>query len=183
MPPYGPLASLELMPGFQRLRRRARACARSGELQNVQFLRGVATSTGRRPSRHRYAAPAIPVLGVGFRPLPERTPYRLDELPTRKAHIVETLLLGAVITLLVSRRLLLAVQERLRRTSYKMPEQRWAAIFAAAAPAILDIVLLLRRVSKVIARRLESMLLHEAPDPNRSRQLLIERVECSAAWA
>ena len=109
--------------------------------------------------------------------------YRLEELPTRKAHIVETLLLGAVITLLVSRRLLLAVQERLRRTSYKMPEQRWAAIFAAAAPAILDIVVLPPRVSKVITRRLESMLLHEAPDPNRSRQLLIERVECGAAWA
>ena len=109
--------------------------------------------------------------------------YRLEELPTRKAHIVETLLLGAVITLLVSRRLLLAVQERLRRTPYKMPEQRWAAIFAAAAPAILDVVLLPPRVSKVIARRLESMLLHEAPDPNRSRQLLIERVERGAAWA
>ena len=108
--------------------------------------------------------------------------YRLEELPTRKAHIVETLLLGAVITLLVSRRLLLAVQERLRRTSYKMPEQRWAAIFAAAAPAILDIVLLPPRVSKVIARRLEPMLVHEAPDPNRSRQLLIERVECGLAW-
>ena len=109
--------------------------------------------------------------------------YRLDELPTRKAHIVETLLLGAVITLLVSRRLLQAVRERLRRTPYKMPEQRWAAIFAAAAPAILDIVRLPPRVSKVIARRLESMLLHEAPDPNRSRRLLIERVESGAAWA
>ena len=91
---------------------------------------------------------------------------------------VETPLLGAVITLRVSRRLLLAVQQRLRRTSCKMPEQRWAAIFAAAAPAILDIVVLPPRVSKVIARRLESMLLHEAPDPNRARQLLIERVEC-----
>ena len=109
--------------------------------------------------------------------------YRLDELPTRKALIVETLLLGAVITLLVSRRLRQAVRERLRRTPYKMPEQRWGAIFAAAAPAILDIVLPPPRVSKVIARRLESMLLHEAPDPNRSRQLLIERVESGAAWA
>ena len=58
--------------------------------------------------------------------------YRLDELPTSKAHIVETLLLGAVITLLVSRRLLQAVRERLRRTAYKMPEQRWAALFAGA---------------------------------------------------
>ena len=109
--------------------------------------------------------------------------YRLQELPTRKAHIVEILLLGAVNTLLVSHRQLLVVQERLRRTSYKMPEQRRAAIFAAAAPAILDIVVLPQRVSKVIARRLESMLLHEAQDANRSRQLLIERVECGAAWA
>ena len=108
--------------------------------------------------------------------------YRLDQLPTRKAHIVETLRLGAVITLLVSRRLLKAVRERMRCTPYKMPEQRWAAIFAAAAPAILDIVLLPPRVSKVIARCLESMLLHEAPDPNRSRRLLIERVESDAAW-
>ena len=110
----------------------------------------------------------------------EQSHYRLEELPTRKAHIVETLLLGAVITLLVSRRLPQAVQECLRGTSYKMPEQRWAAIFAAAAPAILDIVLLPPRVSKVIAWRLESMLLHGAPDPNRSRQLLIERVQRGA---
>ena len=35
----------------------------------------------------------------------------------------------------------------------------------------------------VIARRLESMLLNEAPDPNRSRRLLVERVERGAAWA
>ena len=48
---------------------------------------------------------------------------------------------------------------------------------------LLDIVLLPPRVSTVIARRLESMLFHEAPDPNRSRQLLIERVESGTAWA
>ena len=65
---------------------------------------------------------------------------RLDELPTSKAHLVETLLLGAVITLLVSHRLLQGARERLRRTAYKRPEQRWAALFAGAATAILDIV-------------------------------------------
>ena len=109
--------------------------------------------------------------------------YRLEELPIRKAHIVEILLLGAVITLLLSRRLLRAVQERLRHCGYQMPEQRWAAIFAAAAPTMLDIIVLPPRVSNVIARRLESMLLHEAPDPNRSRKLLLERVESGHAWA
>ena len=35
----------------------------------------------------------------------------------------------------------------------------------------------------VISRRLESMLLNEAPDPNRSRRFLVERVERGAAWA
>ena len=59
---------------------------------------------------------------------------------------------------------------------------RWSAIFAAAAPAILDIVLLPPRVSKIIARRLEPRLLHKAPDPNRSRGLLVERVEFGAVW-
>ena len=108
--------------------------------------------------------------------------YRLEDLPTRKAHIVEILLLGAVITLLVSRHLLDAVRHRWRRRNWMMPEQRWAALFAAVAPAMLDILMLPPRASKVLARRLESMLLHEAPDPNRSRRLLIERVEAGVAW-
>ena len=50
-----------------------------------------------------------------------RSHFRLDELPTRKAHIVETLRIGAVITLLVSLRLLQDVRERLRRTPYRCP--------------------------------------------------------------
>ena len=88
----------------------------------------VATALNRPPNRGR-------PIELIFKEL--KSHYRLDELPTSKAHIVETLLLGAVITLLVSRRLLQAVRERLRRTAYKMPEQRWAALFAGAATAIL----------------------------------------------
>jgi IS4 transposase len=109
--------------------------------------------------------------------------YRLDELPTSKGHIVETLLLGAVITLLVSRRLLDSVRHRLRGTGWQIPEQRWAAILAAAAAAILDVLLLPLAASKTIARRLEPMLLHEAADPNRKRKLLVQRVEFGLAWS
>ena len=86
MPPYGSLANLELTAGLPRLRRRVRTCARSDELQNVQFLRGVATSTKRRSSRHARAAPGILALGVGFRPLPERTPVSYF-LITHQAHL------------------------------------------------------------------------------------------------
>ena len=113
--------------------------------------------------------------------------YRLDELPTRNAHIVEALLIGAVITVLVSRRPLQAVRERLRRTPYTLTEQRPAAILAAPAPApapaILDIVFPPPQMSKVFARRLESIVLHQAPDQNRSRRFLIERVKSGASRA
>ena len=109
--------------------------------------------------------------------------YRLDQLPSSKAHIVEALLLSAVITLLVSRRLLAAVREKLRRERKRVPEQRWAAVFAAAASEILSIVVLAKRHAKAIASRLEPILLHEAADPNRNRKLLLERIDSRCLWA
>ncbi|MEQ8234813.1 MAG: IS4 family transposase [Gammaproteobacteria bacterium] len=112
-----------------------------------------------------------------------KTHYRLDELPTRKAPVVEALILTSIITLLVSRRLLDAVRKRLRRSPYRIPEARWASLFAAVTASILDIVLLPARTAKALAQRLEPMLLHEATDPNRSRLLLLERVDKGAAWA
>jgi putative transposase len=109
--------------------------------------------------------------------------YRLDELPTRKAPVVEALLLASIITLLVSRRLLDAVRQRLKRLRHRIPEGRWAALFAAVASSILDLVLLPLRTSRALARRLEPMLLREAIDPNASRILLLQRVDQGIAWA
>ena len=103
--------------------------------------------------------------------------------PRRPGYCLQLADFASVATGQRSRCLIQAVRERLRRTPYKVPEQRWAATFAATAPAILDVILLPPRGSKVIARHLESMLFHEAPDPNRSRKLLIERVESGVAWA
>ena len=108
--------------------------------------------------------------------------YRLTELPSRKAHVVETLLLAAVITLLVSRRLLDAVRRRLRQRPHQVPEERWAAVFASFARDLLDLVLLPARRAAPFGRQLSRLLLHEAADPNLSRVLLIERVETGCAW-
>jgi putative transposase len=109
--------------------------------------------------------------------------YRLDQLPSRKAPIVEALMLSSVITLLVSRRLLDAVRKRLRRNRHRVPEGRWASLFAAVALSILDLLVLPQRTAKALARRLEPMLLYEAPDPNVSRLLLLQRVDQGVAWA
>ena len=109
--------------------------------------------------------------------------YRLDELPTRKGRIVEALILSSIITLLVSRELLDAVRRRLRRLRHRIPEGRWASLFAAAASSILDLLTLPARTARALARRLEPMLLHEAIDPNRGRLLLLQRVDQGLAWA
>lgn len=103
--------------------------------------------------------------------------YRLEDMPSRKAHIVETLLLASVVTLLASRRLLLAVREKLRNERGDVPEGRWASVFAAFASQMLDLLMAPARQSRAIGRWLEAMLLHEATDPNVSRRLLLARVQ------
>ena len=120
-------------------------------------------------------------VGLIFKEL--KSHYRLAELPTRKARVVEALVLSSIITLLVSRRLLDAVRRRLRRMRHRIPEGRWASLFAAAAVNILGLLLMPARTARTLAKRLEPMLLHEAVDPNRSRLLLMQRVDEGAAWA
>jgi len=106
-----------------------------------------------------------------------KTYYRLGEIPSRKPHIVEALLYATLTTLIVSRRLLQAVREALRTRRRVIPEGRWAAIFTAVSAAILDLVLAPAQLVRHAAKWTEAMLLHEAVDPNLTRQLLIARAE------
>ena len=106
--------------------------------------------------------------------------YRLGDIPSRKPHIVEALLYATLTTLVVSRRLLHAVREALRQRQRVVPEGRWAAIFTAVSSVILDLILAPAHLSREAAKCIERMLLHEAIDPNLSRQLLLARVENGA---
>ena len=108
--------------------------------------------------------------------------YRLEDLPSRKPHIVEALLYATLVTLVVSRRLLRAVRQALRGRPHAVPEGRWAAIFATVSSAVLDLVLAPARLARDLARWTEAMLLHEAVDPNLSRHLLLACVENGATW-
>ncbi len=108
--------------------------------------------------------------------------YGLEGVPSRKPHIVEALLYATLVTLVASRRLLRAVREALRGQPHAVPEGRWAAIFAAAAGSILDLLLAPARLIRDLAKRTERMLLHEAADPNLSRPSLLARLENGATW-
>lgn len=65
--------------------------------------------------------------------------YRLEDLPSRKPHVVEALLYASLVTLVVSRRLLRAVRRTLRGSQRVVPAGRWATLFAVVSTTILDL--------------------------------------------
>jgi hypothetical protein len=55
-------------------------------------------------------------------------------------------------------------------------------VFASVAAQILDLMLAPAKIAAAMARWVEAMLLHEAVDPNVSRQLLLTRVQNGVNW-
>ena len=116
-----------------------------------------------------------------FRELKGR--YELEQLPSRSASAVETLIVSSVIGLLASRRLLAAVRQRLAEDHRRVREERWSSLLATLGTSVLEVVLLPARVAKPLCERLEALLLHEAPDPNVKRLSLLERIDQGKQWA
>ena len=112
------------------------------------------------------------LIELAFRQL--KSHYRLDQMPSRKRHIVETLLYAAFLTMFLSRELLAHVRSRLRR-DIRVPDDRWAALFAAVAQDLLALVVRPASTARLLAPAVDAVLLREAPDPNRSRRLLGQR--------
>jgi len=103
--------------------------------------------------------------------------YRIEDLPSRKREIVEALVYAAVLTLVVSRRLLAAVRAKLRSKRDRLPEQRWARVFAALSQDLLTLALGTGAEARRLERLLTATMLHEAVDPNAGRRRLLEAVE------
>jgi putative transposase len=103
--------------------------------------------------------------------------YRIEDLPSRKREIVEALVYAAVLTLVVSRRLLAAVRAKLRSKRERLPEQRWAQVFAALSQDLLSLALGTSAETRRLERLLTVTMLHEAVDPNAKRRRLLESVE------
>jgi hypothetical protein len=130
-----------------------------------------------RASRNRQdgCKPARWTIELVFRELKRH--YRLDQMPSASKPVVEALLYAALLTLVVSRELLAALRRRLKQLAHRLPEERWAALFAQFAQQMLWLLLSPRAQSRPLADRLARVLAQEAVDPNRSRRRLIGRVE------
>jgi hypothetical protein len=98
--------------------------------------------------------------------------HRLEQLPTRKRFVAESLIYAALLSLLLSRRLC----QRLLPQKRPFAPERWARLFATFALDILALFLA-RRPSTTLERRLARVLRREAPDPNARRPNLLHRVQ------
>jgi putative transposase len=95
-----------------------------------------------------------------------KTHYRIDQLPTRRRTVTESLIYAAVLTMLLGRRL-----RQWRTTSRpalaaRATFDRWAVVFGSFAHDVLDVLFGPRGLRLLLARRLKRLLLHEAKDPN-----------------
>jgi putative transposase len=107
--------------------------------------------------------------------------YQLENLPSQKQQIVEALIYTAILTLMVSK----TIQKTLKTVSddsisdqaeTHFPILRTAAVLSAVSVCLLDAVLKQAGVQKA-EFSLTQLILREAADPNRSRMLLLKRIQ------
>ena len=103
--------------------------------------------------------------------------YRLEQLPSSRRDVVEALIFATLLSAAVSKSLLAAVRAKLRAFAERLPDQRWAVLFASVARDLLFIALQPRRQTALVTRRVVDLLTHEAIDPNASRPPLILAIE------
>ena len=110
-----------------------------------------------------------------------KSSYQLESMPSCKSHVVEAFLYASFLTLLASRSLLLAVRRWGALEQRRTPMERWARLFASVAPDLLPLLLDPPCMAPARERPILLFLLAEAPDPNRTRELLLDRT--GLQWA
>jgi len=101
--------------------------------------------------------------------------YRLDQLPSRKPHIVEALVLASLLGVAASRALRTAIEHGYR--TRPLPSQRWSLLLGAVAHDLLTCILGPQARAIRTERELLRLLVDEGPDPNVGRASLLEAVE------
>jgi IS4 transposase len=103
--------------------------------------------------------------------------YRLEDMPSSKKEVVEALLYAALLTLIVSRRLLALIRQALGPKAARVKEHRWAAVVESVAQELLQILTRPLQEVEILLPRVTTFLLHEAVDPNKSRPGLLTSIE------
>ncbi|HKP95880.1 MAG TPA: transposase [Fibrobacteria bacterium] len=107
------------------------------------------------------------LIELAFREL--KSQYAMESTPSSRSHIVEALLYAAFLTMVVSRRWLKMLRQKIGALSKRCPTERWAAIFRMVAADLLAILVRPSREAVEIAGRIMPMIREEIIDPNAGR--------------
>jgi IS4 transposase len=107
--------------------------------------------------------------------------YRLDDMPSAKKVVVDSLIYASILTLAASRALYRAVSKWMKERANRMPVERWAVVFTSAADEVLLALVGSRDLRAALDRHVFRFLCHEAVDPNAGRLLLMQRACGKAA--
>lgn len=110
--------------------------------------------------------------------------YRLEQMPSSRKEVVESLFYAAFITCVLSWRLLQVIRQKLKKQAEFIRLERWAAIFNESAETLLTIMTAPTLVSDYLQQKFLKMVRLEVIDPNKDRLSLLQRTETQLApWA
>jgi len=99
--------------------------------------------------------------------------YKLDCISSGKECIVEALIYTALLTLIISRRILSLLREELPKYAPRMKSLRWARVFLVAANTILRDVLIYQGINPEGYQPWFGLFIAESIDPNINRESVL----------
>lgn len=100
-----------------------------------------------------------------------KSTYRIDTLPFENKEVVEALIYTAILSLLVSRRLLAEVRATNPEYADRLPRLRWARAYANMASTLFQLILRDAGIENPLEKQMD-ILVEVAIDPNVSRERL-----------
>jgi len=105
-----------------------------------------------------------------------KSQLRIEQIPSGNKSVADCLLYASLLALALGRRLHHALcRHRSEEHCVSTPPERWTGLIRSVAALILQLLLAPATVRAHLEKRLRSLLLYEAPDPNRHRLLLVNR--------
>lgn len=99
--------------------------------------------------------------------------YKLECISSGKECIVEALLYTALLTLIVSRKILSSLRVEMSHCAPRMKSLRWANVFYVASGAILKDILIYEGINSKSYNDWYNLLVAEAIDPNMNRESIL----------
>ena len=101
----------------------------------------------------------------------------MEQMPSQRKAVVDSLIYAAFITCVLSKSLLQAITESLQGMVHRIRLERWAKLFYESAEILLLIMTAPVNIARYLQKQFLTMIETEIIDPNKKRLSLLQRTE------